>query len=67
MKIRYLLIALLGIFTLLTVGGGVWEVIDAREKLRAVAWIERTNRLADISQRLVSFRMIFIKMIGALW
>lgn len=52
MKIRYLLIALLGIFTLLTVGGGVWEVIDAREKLRAVAWIERTNRLADISQRL---------------
>lgn len=52
MRIRFLLIALLGVLTLLTIGGGIWEVVDARAKLRAVEWIERTNRLADVSQRL---------------
>jgi diguanylate cyclase (GGDEF)-like protein/PAS domain S-box-containing protein len=51
MSIRRLLITLLALLGLLILAGSLWEFREAREKLHAVAWIEQTNYLADLSLR----------------
>ena len=52
MNIRRLLMALLVMLGMLIVAGSLWESFAAREKFRAVAWMEQTNYLADVSLRL---------------
>lgn len=51
MSIRRLLISLMALFGLLILAGSLWEFREAQEKLRAVAWIEQTNQIADLSLR----------------
>lgn len=51
MSIRRLLVTLLALLGLLTVIGSVWETREARQKMRAVSWIEQSNLVADIALR----------------
>ncbi len=51
MTIRRLLITLLALLGLLILAGSLWEFTEARAKLRAVDWVEKTNRLTDLSLR----------------
>jgi diguanylate cyclase (GGDEF)-like protein/PAS domain S-box-containing protein len=51
MTIRRLLITLLALLGLLILAGSLWEFMEARAKLRAVDWVEQTNRLTDLSLR----------------
>jgi len=51
MSIRRLLTTLLALLGLLILAGSLWEFRAAQEKLRAVAWVEQTNQIADLSLR----------------
>lgn len=51
MSIRRLLMTLLALLGVLILAGSLWEFREAREKLHAVAWVEQTNHMADLSLR----------------
>ncbi|MBA4742077.1 MAG: EAL domain-containing protein [Azoarcus sp.] len=51
MSIRHLLLSMIAVLTLLALGIGAREVVNTRERLAAIDWLEHSNHVSGLVQR----------------
>lgn len=51
MTVRRLLYTMIALFGLLSLGAGLWQLMDSRNKLTAVGWIHSAGHLVEVAQR----------------